>query len=113
MIDLEHELLVITLMLYNNPLIPRNVVQLVIATFLGFINHSYMPFIVQHMKVHKSYSLEIDECRKKAMESARMISEKFKTEHRRFSYYEQKQLMIKLKEFKIGSNGNAVYIPLQ
>ena len=44
LIDLELELLVLTLSLYNNPVVPRNVVQFFIDTLTNFCNDKLAVF---------------------------------------------------------------------
>lgn len=48
--DLESQLVNFTLSLYNNPVIPRNVVQHVIDGIINFIVNSYTPLLQKEIE---------------------------------------------------------------
>lgn len=49
-IDLGAETMLLTLQLYNNLVIPRNVVQLVVDTIIHFVNVTYTNLILQKIE---------------------------------------------------------------
>lgn len=100
---MEHELLLITLSLYNNSVVPRNVVQLFVDTIINFVNNKLMNYIKEQLK-HRlatnidqvfSYIQDIE------INIARVF-DKFKNEYARFTMYKEKGLMIDAEENEIG-----------
>ena len=127
-IDLEKELLLLTLQFYDNPLIPRNVVQCLFDTLNNFINNVYINYLQQEIKIHyKDFNTDI---LKRVNDSSKIIFEQFETEYKRFQLCQEKSLMNKPQSYvlgtrvieKIDENGkksveqqeaHAVHIPLK
>lgn len=113
-IDLEFELVKLTLSLYNNPPIPRKVVQFVIDTLISFVFNIVMPILIQNIKfIHKDH--KVIEDIEKIVNACREIVQKFKNEHQRFNIYKEKGLMIDPQEFEIDAEGKAsgMFVPLK
>ena len=123
-IDLKNELLHFTLKLYNNPCIPRNVVQDFIDITIDFFCNKYIAFIKQQIE------RSLPDCPKKILgvidgtfKQSTTIFEDFKTEHLRFNLYRKKNLLYDPEEYNIfkhtspltmiKDNVTATYIPLQ
>ena len=101
-VDLEFEMLALTLKLYNNYVVPRNVVQLVINSMINFVTDKLMLFIQHQLKLNL-----VDEPILNKVQATfgliKQIMNKFKTEHNRFSLYEKKGYMLQPAEYEIGS----------
>lgn len=107
--DLEFELLKLTLSLYNNPLIPRIIVQYFIDTLIAFIYNLFLPILIDHLRL-----LNVDEKLvtdlNKIVNLTKEIFEKFKNEHQRFLVYKEKGLMIDPQGYEIdGKNVSGMY----
>lgn len=110
--DLEFQLLTLTLTLYNNPLIPRKVVQFFIDTLIYFIYEIFFPIIIQQLQlVSKDKNVIADINR--IMKASKEIFEKFRTEHQRLELYEEKGLITEPEDFEIKDGDFAYYIPLK
>ena len=84
-------MLLITLLLYSNPTVPRNLVQLIVNISAEFIHLTYTPQI----KLNSKWGTEeLSESIQSAISSSNKIFDKFKTERKRFLYYMDKKLMI-------------------
>ena len=101
---MENELLKLTLNLYSNPVIPRNVVQTVMDAIINFFNITYLNYVQQQIKL-KSDRLDEETTKDilSIMQSTKTVFENFMTEHRRFSLYKQKGLMIDPISVPIGT----------
>lgn len=113
-IDLEYELLKLTLMLYNNPLIPRKIVQFFIDSLIRFIFNLFIRILIENIKlIHKDEKVVQDV--EKIVYACKEIFAKFQTEHRRFAMYRNKGLMIDPQEFEIDAESRAfgMFIPLK
>lgn len=57
-INLEHELLLLTLSLYNNPVVPRNVVQVFIENISKFVSKIFLSYVEQqiNLRMNKNHS---------------------------------------------------------
>lgn len=93
MIDLEKEILNLTLLLYNNPIIQRNTVQIFIDHLIDFTTIKYKQFLEKRLLTVSSHSDEnmINEV-KEIFNSSATVFEKFRTEHLRFTYHKEKNL---------------------
>lgn len=110
-INLENELLKLTLYLYSNPVIPRNVVQIVMEAVTNFFSEAYLNYMQQQIQLKSTtLHLRFAECVFDIMKSTKSVFEKFSTEHRRFSVYKEKGLMIDPIRLTIGTN---VKFPLE
>ena len=113
-IDLEFELVKLTLSLYNNPLIPRKVVQFVIDRLISFVYNILIPILIQNIKlIHKDH--KVIEDIKKIINACRGIVQEFKNERQRFNIHKEKGLMIDPPEFEIDAEGKAsgMFVPLK
>jgi len=104
MIDLESELLKLTLKLYNNKVIPRNAVQIFIDYLIEFTSTTYACFIKEKLNLSnhecpqaKSIVKDLDN----AFASSKNILDLFQSEHLRFEMYRKKNLMIMPTEYVI------------
>lgn len=103
LVDLEHEMLFLTLSLYNNPTIPRNVVQLFVESLINIILSKCMIYIEKVMSTQQfSNTLEVLQFLKRIKTNFENIFSKFKNEHNRFLTYIEKGLMIEPREIEIG-----------
>lgn len=94
-IDLESEMISMTLNFYNNPVIPRNVVQIFVDSLIDFVQCKLMTLIKNLMS-----SQQFNDTQKVVNFLNRIdlyvnnIFEKFKNEHNRFFTYSENNLMI-------------------
>lgn len=112
---LENELVHLTLKLYNNPVIPRIVVQFFIDSLITFIFNVVLPILVEKIKligIEQELSDRIDEI----ISSFKNVFDQFKTEHRRFKMYEMKRILREPVHYPIQENANGIretyFIPL-
>lgn len=102
---LENELLKITLGLYFNLKIPRNVVQFFMETLENFVKVHFINFFKQQLVSLNYNSNGIDKILKdfdEILRSFKLIFDKFSTEYDRFNYYKKKNLMFNSVEDEIG-----------
>ena len=100
--DLEYEMLLSTLSYYNNPVVPRNVVQAVVENN-SRLNDKFQAYFEQSMtQLPSVFTDSVKKSVKNIFESAKEIFDKFDTEKKRFAYYTYKGLMIKPVEYQIG-----------
>ncbi|XP_051167361.1 uncharacterized protein LOC127285403 [Leptopilina boulardi] len=101
--DLEMEMLKLTLGLYNNLSIPRNVIQIFVDSITNFVNVTYQNYILEKLTVEfkEHHNILLDKV-KEACDSSKTIFDKFQTEYKRFALYEEKGLLFMPKERKIG-----------
>lgn len=105
-INLDYELLKITLSLYNNPLIPKKIVQFFIDTLIFFVYEIFLESIIYQLKkanVDAKVLAEIDRVAK----ATREIFENYSTETSRFNTYKTKGLILELKKFVIDEKNQA------
>ena len=130
MINLENEMLTLTLSLYSNPVIPRNIVQYFIDQVIHFTNVTYATYLQEQMKLKcRNVDKNVFECIQEILHSSKVIFKKFETEYQRFSLYKEKDLLIMPIDSYIGTripkklldsevplsteNFDAQYIPLK
>ena len=100
--ELEFEVLRLTLELYNNPVVPRNVVQFFIDTLTKFINDVYLNSLQK--QVEKILQNESEKALRKInliFTQYKEVFEKYSTEYSRFKIYEQKGLVIPEEPYHI------------
>lgn len=85
-VDLEYELTLLTLHLYDNPALPRNSVQIFIDTLINFVNVTFRAYMKQQFL---SYKLNVSTLSQIQLifDTFETNLEKFSTEHKRFSLY--------------------------
>ena len=59
LVDLEHQLLLITLLLYSNPTVPGNVVQFIVDILDEFIHLPYIPYLANQIKLNSKLDNEL------------------------------------------------------
>lgn len=102
-VDLESELLLLTLSLYNNPALPRNIVQIFVDNVINFTNVTFRNYVNQHLNfVSSNIDKQIVYQIQSIFDTSKAIFDKFATEHLRFSLYQEKGLMIQPIECEIG-----------
>lgn len=117
-VDLERELLNISLSLYDNDLIPRNIIKFFMKTLIKF-NNSFQEFTLQRMnesfKHHlgpKSYQIM-----KNIFNEYNEIIKKFDSEYKRFEIYKNQQLIFLPIEYPLEKyerkTSSAQYIPMK
>lgn len=92
-LDLDTEILKLTLTLYNNPLIPRAIVQFFIETLLCFIFDIFVPIVVKHLKSMNNNDKVIKDL-EKISRAVKEIFEKYKTEYNRFETYKARGFIL-------------------
>lgn len=92
--NLENELILLTLTLYNNPVVPRNIVQYFLSSTHNLIFKAQLPIVLAKIKLIHNIDEAVLEEIKDIFASTQDIFYKFKTEHRRFKLYKEKGLMI-------------------
>lgn len=113
-IDLDNEILKITLSLYNNPLIPRKVVQFFIDTLLFFTYKLFLPSLIFQLKLLNTDDKVMHDINRIA-EASKEIFEAYKNEHNRLKTYKEKGLLIDPQKFEIDSKSgaSAYFVPLR
>lgn len=104
-IDLDYELLKMTLSLYNNPFIPRKIVQFFMDTLIFFIYEIFLKSIICHLKnlnVDPKVLADID----RVAQAASEIFENYSTEDKRLDTYKSKGLITEPKKLEIDPNNN-------
>lgn len=91
--DIEDRLIWLTLSLYNNPLIPRMVVQFFIDNFINFIYNILFPILEDKIKDISGINEDIRVKLKEIFASTRDIFTPFTTEYNRFELYKKRGLM--------------------
>lgn len=125
--ELEKELLTFSLKLYSNQAIPRNIVQIVLESIVQLLTNVYNPFILIKMStiIEKNALNKLNSI----LQSSKLIFDKFSTESKRFSLYNDHKLLTNPQEITIGKkyvnkyinnesivvqeNTTGQYIPLQ
>lgn len=102
-IDLETEMIDLTLALYNNPVVPRNVVQLFVDTLINFTNTTFSNFIKQEMQKCSGHNDQILNNISTLLRRSNTVFDKFSSEYLRFKIYEQKGLLMPPQEYYIGT----------
>ncbi|OXU18863.1 hypothetical protein TSAR_016859 [Trichomalopsis sarcophagae] len=107
-VDLETELLHLTLSLYNNPLIPRNVIQIFIDSLIKFTNSIFSEFLKQEISKYFKPDDSVINILGISLNNSKTIFEKFSTEYLRFQMYEKKGLLMMPQEYCIGTKYNRI-----
>lgn len=90
-IDLESEMLLLTLSLYNNPALPRNIVQIFVDNIINFTNVTYRNYINQNLNLTSSkIDKQIVNFIQSIFDASKTIFDIFATEHQRFFYIKKK-----------------------
>ena len=98
--NLEAELLKMTSTLYNNSVVPRNVVQFFLSTLMHVIHVVYFSYVKEQLILSNVNKGTIDKF-DRILVSSMNIFDKFKSEHSRFALCIEKGLMIMPKEYQI------------
>lgn len=116
-LKLKNALIELTLSLYNNPVIPRKIVQFFIDSFISFIYNILFPIFIEKIKLVQSIDQKTLDHINAAINSTKQVFDKFSTEHKRFNVYKENDLMRDPEKniFKIDTDKiyAAHYIPLQ
>ena len=123
-IDLEYELQRSTLSYYNNPVVPRNVVQTIMENNIQYNNKFRAYFETSTDLFPDVFTPTIRTYIKKIFDSVDQVFDKFSSENKRFARYIANGLMIVPVEYHIGYEFKGekndkkvevkgVYIPLQ
>lgn len=104
-IELNKEILKLTLSLYNIRGIPRNGVQTILNAVSSFIDESFIPFLMQEIECtanvqHRSLLKDVQEILEKNKNHFGFVS----TEHRRFKLFEQTGFFYLPQDYIIGSS---------
>lgn len=129
-LDLNEDILKLSLCLYNIPGVARNGVQMIINEFSNFISESFIPSLEKQM--NSNIDLTVDESTKqmqKILQKNRRPFEPISTEYKRFKLYGKTGYFHLPQDFIIGHTSveknqsglviteldevNAVYIPLK
>ena len=103
MINLENELLTLTLSLYSNPSIPRKIVQYFVDQIIHFTNTIYATYLREQMQLKfKNCDTQLFTNIQDILDSSKIIFRKFQTEYQRFSLYQEKDLLAMPKDSCIG-----------
>ncbi|KAJ8673559.1 hypothetical protein QAD02_004821 [Eretmocerus hayati] len=105
LIDLEQEMLVLTLSLYNTLLIPRNVVQTVTKSLIDFTIDKFANYLLQQMEHSAKLDTETLTVMKDIVKNAASSLNKFETERKRFDIYKKEQLLVEPVKFELLSIG--------
>ena len=92
MIELKSKMLSLTLSLYSNPVIPRNVVQDFVDKIIDFTNNSFTNYINEQISFKckdKQFLSNIEEI----LDSTKVVLRQFETEYQRFSLYREMGLL--------------------
>ena len=94
-IDLENEMLLITLELYDNQALPRSNIQSVVSTLIRFSSKTFMTWMKQELsKTFIGDFVSVILLLRNIVNHAHITFDKFKNEASRFQYYVSKELMI-------------------
>lgn len=117
LVNLENQLILLTLNLYNNPVVPRNVVQYFITSMDRFMFQTYVPIALAKIKTIQNVETVLDAI-KEVFASTQGIFDQFKTEYLRFDVYKKRGLMIEPLKCQFGINATGkecfgFYTPMQ
>ncbi|KAL7296461.1 hypothetical protein TKK_0010467 [Trichogramma kaykai] len=99
LVDLEQELISLTLSLYSKSAVPRNIVQLFVDSLSNFVNNKLMTFMEQQFNSFQvNNSGDVSKTLKKLKVDIENVFSNFKDEYNRFSLYKTKKLMIDSKD---------------
>ena len=100
---LEFELLRITLELYSNPAVPRNLINFFMTFIISFVCESFYAFVMEQMKSSpNNHTDSVFSDLEKVFKGAKLSFEKFETENNRFNMYKKCELMKDSIEYNIG-----------
>ncbi|KAJ8685777.1 hypothetical protein QAD02_021570 [Eretmocerus hayati] len=114
-INLEYEMLVLTLCLYNNLVVPRNVVQMFTKTLIDFSTKTFAEHILHVMKYSGQFNDEALKVMGDIFKNASNLLSKFDTERKRFEIYKEKNLLvepIKFELYKSDKTAEVCHLPL-
>ena len=116
-VDLEYEMLLLTLELYSCDVVPRNIIQKFIDMLINFSSNTFMSWVEN--KLTKSYNNDSFDPRgnlRTILSEARKTFKQFDTEYSRFQLYINKGLMIEpvehILDVKDGKKATYCRVPL-
>lgn len=89
-LDLEFQLLKLTLSLYNNPLIPRKIVQFFIDSLINFIFEIFFPIVIHQLRIGHDNEDVIKDI-ERIFKASKEIFAKFHSESHRLQTYKEKE----------------------
>lgn len=93
----------ITLFFYNNPFIPRNMIDVIIDMFNNFHRKLLFPFLKNEIKEYKNKSAEnLFEKIHVILDDSAFHFKSFKSEHNRLIIYENESVFKEAEEFEVG-----------
>ena len=101
-VNLEHEMLKITLELYNNSHIPRNAVDAIVKLLITFLTVTYKTYINENLKLRKINNEDYLKNLEEIFVESKKIFDMLNSEYARFKIYIEKKLMIMPVEYVIG-----------
>lgn len=103
-VDLEFEMIYLTLSLYDNPSLPRNIVQIFVDHIINFVNVKFRAYMKQQLNVSlKRLDANTSHQIQSIFDACKTILEKFSTECRRFFLYQEKGYLMQPIEHEIGT----------
>lgn len=100
--DLDYELCKLTLSLYNNPYLPRNIVQFFVDSLIHFIYNIFLPLILLIIKFKLPQgSDELYDNIKNALQSTQKVFDNYKSEYQRLQHYKSLKLMVEPEKYPI------------
>lgn len=108
-IDLESELIHLTLRLYSNPVIPRNVIQLFVTMLICFVTNIVLPFTERYLvQTFPHLASDITSAMRNLKDRINSVLRNFDTEHKRFSLYKRKGLYSEPEVYNMGIRTNTL-----
>ncbi|KAJ8678466.1 hypothetical protein QAD02_014253 [Eretmocerus hayati] len=113
--DFHSEILVLTLSLYNNPAIPRKIVQLVVDILTNFTNQTLMNVVLNLCKSSQNCDVGSVQVVENAFKNILTVMSNFSSEHKRLEMYKNYGLLKMPEELtldKFGKKSSAQHISL-